>query len=1362
MSREESSLYDSFDPQINGLEHLLGSGCHSFKYPRRDGLILVLYGAPGTGKTLLACQIAAAACSEDNGRRDVLYLSKDASADTIHHRLQEFGFINGTAEARLVALESLESQENKHQKGEWAPSMKQVEIAGQPRRVFPANLAEEPRPIFSVCRFSYNLPPSKHVDRYAKGIDTLRGVDLVDLSLRSALNDLAEKRGYGKSSRPEGRDLMIVCDSIPPHVVSEQVRLLAEEPPSEDQNPPIILFVMEADELPTHMEVKYPPDILIRLGQEQKAHDVNVKTFELLKARYQYCRSEKTFFHIRQKGMVARSTVIDFSKTGAGEMVKESDRSDPRYFDESGTGISLLPILASPDPVTTSLVLPGRAGPAVRSRAQTIRLGIPGDPDAERSMDAMVNPPNLAGGGCTLLLAKNHCNSTAFGLHYLLNDVVMCSQGTDDGYAPRSVLYISLSMGVQGVLHEIKRRRQLRGSLLGLSSASAPDVLEQMARKVDEGLAAAYHRSSEQRLAHQLYKVPLSHMNEQDCLARKDRKRPYLYVYVPALSWNSPHEMLERVSALLAFRSHSKHRSKCTECLKIDRVVLDRVSRLGARWPLLEDPGALVSRLIEKCSSQNVDIMVIDDTAEQNPTSSSFRSRWTGLARNIVSLKRIPFHGSEAVALELLRAEARSIQDERPRQLISIGQGYSVDLTLRDSFRGYTGIMVGRPERCSTRVDLSFDDIDTPLHSDVMDMKHSLESVMEGIEVMPQGPWDRPGINSALCTLASISADRCHVVTIDSVWLPTLFEANALAKFDESDLRKIDGVSDLKPESIRQTYVTRAGELIDSVASSQQEAEMSETSDVFTSAIPLRHNWGVLAVARPSRQYVPLVLKEAYVRKKSDPDKPKGTDSDAEQIADGIIHDFEERGINVGSPGGGYRKKLQCVLGLLCGEQHVVNKEKENRDKDTEGGYDYLLRIYDAVWSDPAETPNKPLHWEDIARFRTEYWYPAFAGSWIEDIENAARRRTQRGEPKPEAGLFRWVQTFPRVDLFDCSQHSQECLVSFFLELLLATQPYGSVFSPKEHADGKDGYEKAGGRKLLFKCVESCDRESCFEITGFVDVLLLMYKLLAPGQRRRIAIGATTASPEDLGIDSSLSPAERRILRNTGGRRPKTRVALLSRRWLTSVSRLLPRYDIRQGLFLRHLPVGENGTPLSKLIGSEEVGIKAACKGKGPTVAGPWYVGALRGGQTDLAADLIKELTSKTHELDRMLSGACAPTRREFYSRPNGGSSALPYADVIRTVYPANPSKDVKGAPFPFYRTEIHDYTKISLVLYRMIREAMSIHISLDEEGKELSKWNTTEDRQKEPPLVRDLRVCATMAATEIEARQRETLIPGR
>jgi hypothetical protein len=109
-------------------------------------------------------------------------------------------------------------------------------------------------------------------------------------------------------------------------------------------------------------------------------------------------------------------------------------------------------------------------------------------------------------------------------------------------------------------------------------------------------------------------------------------------------------------------------------------------------------------------------------------------------------------------------------------------------------------------------------------------------------------------------------------------------------------------------------------------------------------------------------------------------------------------------------------------------------------------------------------------------------------------------------------------------------------------------------------------------------------------------------------------------------------------------------------------------------------------------------------------VAGTWYLGILKGGNTDLGAEVIKQIVSTEHEEQRLYERAGAPVSTAFYKEqydPKSRETVLPYYLAMNKVYDREQQPQRSKIIFPFHRTQIKDYLSVSDVLYDLIRQVM-------------------------------------------------------
>ncbi len=1169
-------------------------------------------------------------------------------------------------------------------------------------------------------------------DRYAASTSIYNGLARLSPRLRPILELLEEKASTGEEGYESWREnFLVVCDSLPLHILEECIRSQAEGPIAvygQGKVPirAITLFAMESREMPDPMAASFPPDVQIKLGFRNELHSKRTRTIQILKSRFQEIRDEPFPFTIIDKGIadVVQSKIVQFSSIASGnEVAVEGERCrclepEKRYgFIGRRPGINVLRSLACAHVPSD--------GHEERSRQETrIKFGCP-------SIDELTSEHNLSGGSITLLATENRCHSSALSLHFLMGQIGEAVRdvneqrasgpnsrkspssgskpadgGSDTGreedellpYLPSSVLYISLDDDLIGVLHQIWCYALLRPAIwsgsevvgcvqnpqgqVGDDAGQMPrwHLVEKLLREQQRETQRALEKETQRPATHHLHKIPLRHGSAlrlgKECLS--EQYGPFLYVLVPDLVWCGAEEVLEILRVILdgAPREDSPCRTMGhPQCSRIDRVVLNRVSRISANWPLIQNPTLLVSSLSKLCAERHVDLMVVDDTAVQSETTGHIESRWQNVARNIIRLRRVPFHGTEVVGMELVRTSGSNIRAARPMELRTQAVSWvregedsaNLELGVIDTFRGYTGIFSGKLRRCKTTVDLSYDVKGSPLHLDGLNMQRNLKTIMlDDITVNVMGPEERPGVNSALSNLAHVSQDRCHVVSVDEVWLHCLIRggmrASGLTPFSREELEEI-----LPPDLLREECWTPRGEnggsgachtpdlsfakvgseyVTQSLTIAARKARAEEKEEPFY-AIPFRHNWSVLAVSR-----------------------------------------IEENSINL----------LPSWLQTLVG--------------NTQTGPSPVSRVLSFIRED--SPVGMPPTWDDLIAVKKQF----------------ADSRAPEGQ----------------IKFFDFVSSTDESIVCFLLELLLASARTSELFVLSE--GGTPDF-----RFLRFKTNEVGQKGAALAET-FERSLRLMFELLDQWQRHRIAFGPST------GADQSREQ----------GQPP---VSLFSREWLTTAPRSGPvrilvqddrRDTIQREVLLRCLPVHmtkDKNVLVDALVdltttpnplvsdGRKRREYEELCAYRGVPISGAWYLGTMSGGNRELATDIIRELVSQYHELDRLMTEGIAPVAKRFYRTPflpaKGGDGAVvvqgfPYADVIRTLVEderrATGSSSARAGTsiselflgsyivFPFCRTRIRNYTTISVVLCDLVRKAMALSTK-DVEERNGSRFKT-------------------------------------
>ncbi|MBN1421416.1 MAG: hypothetical protein JXP34_21765 [Planctomycetes bacterium] len=258
---------------------------------------------------------------------------------------------------------------------------------------------------------------------------------------------------------------------------------------------------------------------------------------------------------------------------------------------------------------------------------------------------------------------------------------------------------------------------------------------------------------------------------------------------------------------------------------------------------------------------------------------------------------------------------------------------------------------------------------------------------------------------------------------------------------------------------------------------------------------------------------------------------------------------------------------------------------------------------------------------------------------------------------------------------------------------------------------------------------------------AITDAICLLHDLLDPWQRREIAFGvrgrlADRHADDKLGKSGDQCSMEADASGPTGSSHPAA-YALFSREWISTVPTVLPVGDLRERILLRHLPPAGDGEKmvdrLSRVFGKGravqsidriedgfEGRLRKAAAGKGVSLAGTWYLGALSGGNMDVATDVIRELVTEYHERDRLHAGGAAPVACSFYDPPESEGAwrpLLPYQKLVSVIYRARrtirrrsraiASSEDQVLTFPFCRARIRHYTSISLVLTSLVRRVM-------------------------------------------------------
>jgi RecA/RadA recombinase len=1307
-----------FDPKIPGL-HAMLFNVKGFQYYPDTGLSIVIYGPPGSGKTILALQMALRA-SQD---KRVIYFTKDTAARTLQARITgEFKYFglpgNQINKVQFHFLDEMQS----HLLPKPDSSDADEKVMRETEKEL-TDLAAR-KSFFAFSNFDQMSVNPWTLDHYMRVRSVYSGLSHLEPDLKYILDQIegATTKVYPQNSRSKEPELVVVCDALSAAHMEESVRLQgasyaeAHAGTSECKKiaRPIMIYVLECSELSKSISAAFPPDVEIRMGIRVEKHGIRTRTIQFLKTRFQKSLDEEAPFIIcgeNERHNFALKKTIRFIRDTSEKkehkwQIEDAATQFKGLFSSKPLGIEIMPPLAHETVEGEHVATPAQG---------EVIFNI-------KSLDGFTAQKNLAGGGCTLLVTQNRCGSTALSLHYLLGQISHAIAAKDNSHAPKSVLYISFSDDIEEIIHNILRFPRIRNAIIEDDVEVTVELINRLKAAINDQICKDQNGGRKQNAIHRLYMVPLRRDISQ--IAKQEGKTwstcphsmkdySYLYIYIPDFTWVTAEEALEQVNKLWRICTHVGSDNECAHCCKIGRIVFDRVGRLQARWPLVDDCVVFVSNMVAMCSRHNIELMLVDDTADDENSSGNVHSRWISVAQNVIRLRRVSIHGSETTTIELVNAAGRIVKQSRPYELSfsNSSGGYNDEILIEDNFAGYTGLLTPNPRRCTLKVDLSYDEEQTPLHSEVIEAKHTIEDTMDDVEVRTIEPGTWAGINSAFNNLSGVSRDSCHVVAIDGIWLRSLIEDHKLHRFQAQELHTIlpshieAAITNVDPslfesntnqsetnlaKEIDKLYVTHTvntayanihyldyikrrksshGKSGSCPASTNEQSQSTSTSNEgVREAIPLRHNWGVLAVVKPSGQYLRSVFSQIF----AEPPSTSKTASVSSLTNDEIIAKIRQiRGrIPVKHPNGVSENKIDdTVMSMLFGDR---------KDGGT-GLPQETSNIYKSIWTDAPAVPT----WEELANFRTDYWQPFWSGGWIEDRLLKAMQGIKPVDPT--------VLVFPRIDFFGLAMTSTESLVSFLLELLYTQVDYDQLFD-------RVPYDSTDDCALLLFNTKSA---KCKE--GFVDALILLYRLLSPSSRRRIVIGFRAAR-----TDTGVGVREQLIDDKSGPFNAWPRqIALFSRQWITTVPNLMPCHDIREAIKMLHLPGGGDNTASYW----NHMGNRNKAENYGIPVAGTWYLGVLKGGNASMGVNVIKEIVSEDHERQRFLSRCGAPVSKRFYEeQPQGqGSEGVPYLDVIQKI-----SKQGNTTPlifFPFHRTQIVDYQSVTLVLYDLIRNVMRCRI---------------------------------------------------
>lgn len=1345
------------NPGIPGLENILGNN-RGFRYFDEDKLKIVIHGPAGAGKTFFALQLAMGCtfrgegCTGDGQSKklNAVYLTKDTTPETLVSRIEkDFNFfsrmdmseepdnlkkftirdlLKESGDDNFLEKKDVANIFKEFDDGElhlYIDLTKQDVLSKKVRIVFldkilkllilfdkmQESITQEQKDnflnilldpeysLFFIGSLEYIHPPSTFFDKYAMQFSPLQGLGRLSPKLSPVFNILEE-------SVKVSDELMIVCDSLPPKILEECLYTRnhtlfnnSGEDQGDQKRKPIMVLILESSDMPASMNSSFPPDIQIRMEPRSEKFGARTKTIQFLKARYQWVDDGTHPFVIFQENQygMGESAVIDYY-TESGSIVRVNDKKgETGSFEKHEPGITILPLVGSK---------PGNSGEKYDfQKTEAVKFGI-------KSIDQNISHGSF-NRGLTLMLTESHCHTSDLGYHYLLGQIgeEMGARSKDKTIdnQPHSLLYIAVDKNISGILYDLWHYRLLRRPFF-------KDINQ--FQKIWEAIESALNRILlHEKFKPSLFKIPLMHMNDLNPGKTScGQKAPYLYIFIPDFFYYTREELLERLTRLFSIHDYEgcKKCQPALNCLRIDRVLIDRVGRIKSRWPLFEEVNIFISNLIQKCNSRNIDLMIIDDTAIQYKDSGNVSSAWMGMAYNVIRLKRIPFRDSETVILDFFRLHNRDRMIERPFELKknpSLVDTKSEterpfpesEITALDSFRGYTGLFVGKPHPAKVVVDLTYDLVATPLYRDNEDIGRNLMSLIDVLEVNLFGPGERPGIYSSMSTLGSLTHDRCHIVSVDEVWLRDLIhlkpEKSALAslrisslpeeelKLKTPDWGKVKKSKKLSSTDLKYIYITEALKLVLNQKYTNREL-MKHAEKVF--AIPFRHNWGIIGITR---------FRE---------DRMENLDKQIKSLG------MEKRVL------------FKYVFFNQSSDKEDVNKFLEITE-NKKRKYGYIQRLHDFLWQ--RNSGKEALTWEDLRLFKEKMWREVFK----------QKNETFFGK---------------KIYFFDLQRQTDECVVCFFLELLLSKADLSLLFQefkPEEHPGQLNFLSLNLQKKNFYELVKDLDngtkRTKSYKdlkkiplVKAVFAALDLMYHLLEEEQRQQIGQRKVRLSRQRV-LENKNLKQDNKLEEYEGG------IAFISRQWITTVRDITVKDKHLNAIVLRPLPcwgkvliekdstlkksgkvpfreIGYNekdNTIFADIITGDRKGqagkfsweteLKKKTKNKGVPISGAWYLGVLSGGNLDLSIDILRELVSDYNEHNRFLKQAAAPVCRKYYQQPD--EELIPYSDIVNHVYNNENSprtkpplkEDIYG--FPFSRTRILNYDLFSINIFRLIKEVL-------------------------------------------------------
>jgi KaiC/GvpD/RAD55 family RecA-like ATPase len=218
-----------------------------------------------------------------------------------------------------------------------------------------------------------------------------------------------------------------------------------------------------------------------------------------------------------------------------------------------------------------------------------------------------------------------------------------------------------------------------------------------------------------------------------------------------------------------------------------DVVVLDNVSELGCKYPLLQNPLELVATLIELFRANNVTSFIVDAVEAGIGRDPIARSQVAGLGDNVLLLRSIEFQSRTHTVFSF----QKHCSDEQSRgiwhlELENLNDDKLPRFSAKRTFEAYKNVLSGKPEPVTFSLGLFQDEPKSVLADYFEGMVRALKRTFgRNVQLDYYGSQEYAKVQSLILSSERSALADCHVMAIDEFWLTQLIQEDRLENISQ-------------------------------------------------------------------------------------------------------------------------------------------------------------------------------------------------------------------------------------------------------------------------------------------------------------------------------------------------------------------------------------------------------------------------------------------------------------------------------------------------------------------------------------------------------------------------------------------------